>query len=85
MPQAAGSGAGGRVSIEDDRPDRVRLIVDASRPGLVFLSDNLFPGWTAWRDGSPAQILRAWFTFRAVEVPAGRSIVEFVYRPGLSW
>ena len=53
--------------------NRVRLSVEAPKPGFVFLSDNYFPGWTAKVNGNPAEILRSWVTFRAVQVPAGRS------------
>ncbi|MBI3288926.1 MAG: hypothetical protein HYZ74_05355, partial [Elusimicrobia bacterium] len=70
------------VRIEEYSPDRVRLTVDAPRPGYVQLSDNAFPGWRARLDGKPVKILRSWFTFRTVEVPTGRSTLEFAYRPG---
>jgi uncharacterized membrane protein YfhO len=45
------------------------------------LSDNYYPGWTAAVDGSPAQIFRANHTMRAVNVPAGRHLVSFVFMP----
>lgn len=81
VPQAPGTGNGGRVEVSEYLPDRVRLSVEASRPGVVMLSDNDFPGWQAFLDGRPVKTLRSWFTFRAVEVPAGNSVVEFRYRP----
>lgn len=68
------------VRIDEYRPDRVRLSVDTDRPGFVFLSDNDFPGWQADLNGSPARILRSWMTFRAVEVPAGKSTITFAYK-----
>ncbi|MBI4425047.1 MAG: hypothetical protein HY554_15045 [Elusimicrobia bacterium] len=70
-----------KVSIEDYGANHVRVSVEAPRPGLVFLSDTFFPGWTAYRDGDPVPILRSWLNFRAVQVPQGRSTVEFAYRP----
>ncbi|MBI5208610.1 MAG: hypothetical protein HY927_01395 [Elusimicrobia bacterium] len=68
--------------MESYAPDRVRVAVDTPRPGFVFLSDNYFPGWSAFLNGRKTRILRSWLTFRAVAVPAGRSTVEFRYEPG---
>ena len=57
----------------------------APRPGFVFLSDNVFPGWSADVNGAPVPILRSWITFRAVQVPAGASVVVFRYHPSWAW
>ncbi|MEK7382792.1 MAG: hypothetical protein AAB262_05835, partial [Elusimicrobiota bacterium] len=78
-----GRSRGRRPAVVIDRyaPDRVSLSVETDRPGFVFLSDNHFPGWEATVNGVATRILRSWLTFRAVEVPAGRSTIEFVYRP----
>lgn len=69
------------VDIERYEPDEVLIRVSATRRGLVFLSDNHFPGWQAFVNGVETKILRSWLTFRAVEVPVGESEVVFRYRP----
>jgi hypothetical protein len=84
-PPPPGAAGPAPVRIEEYSPARVRLAVDAPSPGFVFLSDNDFPGWRASVDGTPARTLRAWISFRAVQVPAGRSTVDFVYRPVRVW
>ncbi len=61
--------------------DRVVLEVEASSPGFVVLADAFDPGWRATVDGRPAPIRRANVAFRATAVPAGRHVVEMVYRP----
>lgn len=71
------------VAVEEYSPSRVRLNVEAARPGFVFLSDNVFPGWRARLNGKSVKTLRSWITFRAVAVPAGKSSVEFDYDPPL--
>jgi uncharacterized membrane protein YfhO len=55
--------------------------VQAGRAGYVVLADAFDPGWRATVDGEPAPLLRANVAFRAVAVPAGRHVVEMVYRP----
>lgn len=75
-----GSRAGrGRVEIIEDRGERVVLRADADKAGFVTLADQYFSGWVATVNGAPAQILRANYAFRAVEVPAGKSEIIFEY------
>jgi len=62
-------------------PEDVRLEVDAPARGFLVLADQYFPGWFATVNGQPAPIARANYAFRLVEVPAGRSVVEFRYAP----
>jgi hypothetical protein len=55
--------------------------VDARSPGLLFFSDNFYPGWQAFVDDRPAKLYQADLTFRAVPVPEGQHQVRFVYQP----
>ena len=75
------SGAKENVSIASERPEEVRLEVEAAAPGVVVLADTWFPGWEATLDGEPTEILRADHAFRAVAVSAGRHQIVFRYRP----
>jgi len=69
------------LTLQDDR-NSVTMDVQTETGGLLVLADTDYPGWTAMVDGNPTRILRVNGTFRAVEVPAGASRVEFTYRPG---
>jgi len=71
----------GNSRIVEFRPDRVRLEAELTAPGFVVLVDTHDPGWRATLDGLPAEVLRADVAFRAVAVPAGRHVIEYVYRP----
>jgi hypothetical protein len=76
-----GSTAEASAEIVVDEPERVVVRVQTSRRGFLHLADQYFTGWRANVDGAPAPILRANYLFRAVEVPAGTSTVEFRYAP----
>lgn len=76
-----GAAAGGEVRFVRNDPEHLVVRVRAPAAGFLHLADQYAPGWTATVDGAPAPILRADYLFRAVEVPAGESLVEFRYRP----
>src|SRR5262249_49700526 len=60
---------------------RVSLKVETDTAALLVLTDVFYPGWRVFIDRREAQIYPADYAFRGVVVPAGQSIVEFVYRP----
>jgi hypothetical protein len=76
-----GDGRAARVEFLTDEPEHLALDVDAPERGFLYLSDQYFPGWHATVDGAPSEIVRANYAFRLVEVPRGRSLVEFHYAP----
>lgn len=59
----------------------VRIRVTSTCPGLLVLSDQSFPGWSATVSGHRARIYPTDITLRGVLVPAGSSTVEFHYQP----
>lgn len=69
------------VQIASEKPDE--LTVDASmfKPGFLLLLDTWYPGWKSTVNGVGSPILRADYNFRAVQLPAGKSVVEFRYQP----
>lgn len=71
----------GTAELISDTGDQLRVEVNAERPALLFMPDNWYPNFRATVDGQSAPIWRANFAYRAVPVPAGRHVVEFVYRP----
>jgi hypothetical protein len=78
-------GEDGILTVERMRRNGYTLRVTAQRKSLVYCADSFFGGWHATVNGVEAAIIPANFAFRAVEVPAGVSTVEFRYWPkGLS-
>ena len=56
-------------------PDTVRIGLRTTQSHLLVLTDNYFDAWHVTVDGKPADLLRAYGTFRAVAVPAGATEV----------
>ena len=61
--------------------NKVMLQVEASRPGILILTDQFYPGWEARVDGKLANVGRVDYVFRGVAVQAGKHEVEFRYSP----
>ncbi len=61
--------------------NRVRVHVQTDNMGYLVLSDTFYPGWQALVNGKQTEILRVNDIMRAIVVPSGESIVEFVFRP----
>ena len=80
-PDASAPTPGGTARVLAYRNTEVAIEVEAQGPGWLVLADPWHPWWFADIDGRPAPVLRANVLFRAVAVPAGRSIVRFTFRP----
>jgi hypothetical protein len=62
-------------------PTKMEIETSSRRAGILFLSDNYYPGWRALVDGKETEILRANYTFRSVVVPKGEHQIVFSYEP----
>jgi hypothetical protein len=60
-------------------PNEIVLDVQASRAGLLFLSEVYYPAWRARIDGEPVRIYKTNTAFRGIVVPAGSHEVTFRY------
>lgn len=69
------------VVIDDYQSERVSLSVKTEQPGYLVLTDSWYPGWEAFVDGQRAQIHRADYIFRALDIQPGAHSVVFEYRP----
>jgi hypothetical protein len=73
------------VSVVERTPTRVRLQADLSSPGLLVLSQAMYPGWQAVVDGELTDVMEADGLLPAVLLPTGPSEVTFRYRPASFW
>ena len=60
-----------------------RMVLEVTTPtaALLFMSEAYYPGWQAYVDGKPEEILRANYAFRAIPVGPGTHRVEVVMEP----
>lgn len=71
----------GTSKIISYKPNSIFIKTVLEKPALLYLSDNYYPGWKALIDNKNVGIIRANYSFRAVEVPEGEHMVKFEYDP----
>jgi hypothetical protein len=69
-----------RISNSAYQAGRISADVDASEPTLFIAAETYYDGWHAVVNNKPAKIWRANHAFQAVEIPAGHSHVELIYK-----
>ncbi|RJP28470.1 MAG: hypothetical protein C4527_11875 [Candidatus Omnitrophota bacterium] len=67
--------------VEENGPNQLRISGTSETGGALFLSEMMFPGWTAWLDGVPTPIERIFYYFRCVKTPAGAHEIKMTYFP----
>ncbi len=89
LPESARKHSVGRVrhSIEDFRrtPASLSLVVYSDEPGLLVLTESMYPGWRARVNGVEVPIFAANLAFRALYLGAGRHEVEMAFQPVRLW
>ncbi len=74
----------GEVSVTRYAHSEIRLTARCPAPCRLTLHDFAYPGWEATVNGTAQAIETEAGLFRALDLPAGESAVEFRFRP-LSW
>ncbi len=70
------------VAVRRDRPEHLRIELDALAPGWLQIAEVQDGHWRALLDGQPARLFPADVAFQALPIPtAGRHVVELVYDP----
>ena len=62
-------------------PNRVLFFVESNERALLVLSDLLYPGWSAFVDGSYVTLYEVNGLFRGVLVPPGSHHIEMRFTP----
>jgi hypothetical protein len=71
-----------RIKVTSVTPPRITYESESSVNGLAVFSEIFYPkGWKATIDGKEVPILRVDYVLRALEVPAGKHLIEFKFEP----
>ena len=62
-------------------PNYLKYEVNSEKGGTVVFSEIYYPGWQSMIDGQEAAHGRANYILRAMNVPAGKHVVEFRFDP----
>ncbi len=76
--------AAGTATIVHSGEESVAVRVNASRPGVLVLTDTYFPGWSVSVDQHPARLAQVDYILRGVPIGPGVHTVRFSYAPA-SW
>jgi hypothetical protein len=68
-------------AVEDLGPGHVRVTLNTLRGGYLVLTDIYHRGWRAEIDGQSTPVYLADFLFRAVRMPPGAHVVDFIFDP----
>lgn len=80
--KAAPKAPGDTIFLTSYAPDRLTYKAKSARGGVAIFSEIYFPwGWNAEIDGKKADIGRADYTLRALNIPAGEHEIEFTFYP----
>ncbi len=70
------------IVLTDYKPDYLKYESNSTKDGLAVFSEIYYPeGWNVTIDGKPADHLRVNYVLRAMDVPAGKHIIEFSFQP----
>lgn len=75
------AGGEGIAKLTAYEANEAKYEVESEKGGLVVFSEVYYPGWTATVDGQPAEVGRANYVLRALNVPAGKHEVVFTFAP----
>ena len=69
------------IELVDYQPNYLKYEVNSEKGGTVVFSEIYYPGWQSTIDGEEVPHGRANYILRAMNVPAGKHVVEFKFDP----
>lgn len=82
IPSSAKYSGEGTIALTHYAPNELRYKFSSEGDQMVVFSEIYYPaGWVATIDGKEAEILRANYAFRALEVPSGEHEIVFRFDP----
>lgn len=81
MVQPIVSDASAKIQLVDYEPNYLKYEVESDKGGTVVFSEIYYPGWQSMIDGKEVPHGRANYILRAMNVPAGKHVIEFRFDP----
>ncbi len=70
------------ISLTNYQPNHLKYVSENSKVGLAVFSEVYYAnGWNAYIDNKLVPHIRADYTLRALEIPAGKHTIEFKFEP----
>ena len=69
------------IELVDYQPNYLKYEVNSEKGGTVVFSEIYYPGWQSTIDGEEVPHGRANYILRAMNVPAGKHVVDFKFDP----
>ncbi|NDV63686.1 YfhO family protein [Bacteroides sp. 224] len=69
------------ITLKSYEPNQLVYETNSAKDAIAVFSEIYYPGWKVTIDGQPAEIGRADYILRAVNIPAGKHTVEMTFKP----
>ena len=69
------------IVLKEYKANALKYEVNTPKGGTVVFSEIYYPGWRSYIDGKEVEHGRADYVLRAMNIPAGKHTVEFVFDP----
>ncbi len=69
------------ITLVAHQPNYQEYRSGTSQDGFAVFSENYYPGWQAYIDGTPVKHIQVNYTLRGLAVPAGKHKIEFKFDP----
>jgi cytochrome oxidase Cu insertion factor (SCO1/SenC/PrrC family) len=70
-----------KIDIIEYKNNEVLLKISPKNDSFLVFSDSYYPGWNAYINGTETRIYRVNGIVKGIFVPAGNSVIKFVYSP----
>jgi hypothetical protein len=73
------------ISLQENNSSEIVINTIRVQSGMLVIADQYYKGWHCTVDGKETKIFRTDYTFKSVQVPAGKHLVKLEYRPQSFW